>query len=388
MGEKRLTFLEAAATVMGAGVGSGIMAVPYLAQRCGLVPFLVILAAAFGINVLVHLMLVEVALRDGEDLQIVELIRKYALAGRVGLVLVWAFFAVLLLAFVANLSAYLSGAGDVVAGLTGLGVVPSKLATYAACALVVLAGLKAVGLFEKLALWGMGATVLIVAMGMLGRPFHIEAPAAGGFGDVLGLYAVTMYCFFAFFAVPQVVKGLGRDGKRSGRAVAAGLAVNGVLTLFFALAALGVSRPVTEVAVVGISSALGGSALGGVAAAACSVFVILAMVSSYWSVSLALADMLRERTGLARIPSWAVATLPSLLLVAVPGLGFIDYLSLAGGITVLIVLFVTLPMYLNARKRGPVREPGLDLGRFLPPPVLVALFVLCLLAAAGAFLSA
>ena len=51
--------------MVGAGVGAGIMAVPYLAQSVGLVGLAIILPVAWAASALVHLMLAEVLFRTG-----------------------------------------------------------------------------------------------------------------------------------------------------------------------------------------------------------------------------------------------------------------------------------------------------------------------------------
>jgi amino acid permease len=394
MSGRRLSFLEASATIMGAGVGSGILAAPYLAAGTGFLTFSALLALCLAANVLAHLMLVEVSLRDGGRSQIVELMARYAFRGRAGKAALILVFSLLLVAFAANLSAYLAGAGDVVSGIAGIPAVPAKLAVYALCALVALFGLKAVGFMEKLALLGMLAFVAVLAAALPSA--HFDLPAANGAAEgflrsgpagALGLFSVLMYCLFAFFAVPQVVEGLGIEGssggKRAAGATVLGLCMNAALTFFVALVAIGVSRPVTEVAVVGI-----GRALGGFATLACSAFVVLAMATSYWSVALALADVIRERAGWgdsrrARTASWFAATAPSFLLIAARGLGFADYLRIAGGITTLVVMLVTAPLYLGARSRAPVADPEFSFGERGGKAAAAALVVLAVLMAAG-----
>lgn len=118
--EPRLTYWEAISLMVGAGVGAGIMAVPYLAQRVGLVGLALILLIAWTAIVLVHLMLAEVLFRTGRPFQIVELMRLYVLYGRVGQWLLWTIFALLSVAFMANLAAYISGAAEIVASLMSL----------------------------------------------------------------------------------------------------------------------------------------------------------------------------------------------------------------------------------------------------------------------------
>ncbi len=68
METRRLTFWEATSLMVGAGVGAGIMAVPYLASRTGLTTLLLIVAVAWAATCLIHLMLAEVLFRTGQDL--------------------------------------------------------------------------------------------------------------------------------------------------------------------------------------------------------------------------------------------------------------------------------------------------------------------------------
>ena len=53
MTDRRLTFVEATSLMVGAGVGAGIMAVPYLAERTGLVGLAVILPIAWAASSIV-----------------------------------------------------------------------------------------------------------------------------------------------------------------------------------------------------------------------------------------------------------------------------------------------------------------------------------------------
>jgi hypothetical protein len=66
MNEQLLTRLEATSLV----VGGGIMAVPFLADRVGLVGLAVILPIAWVASSLIHLMLAEVLFRTGRDLKL------------------------------------------------------------------------------------------------------------------------------------------------------------------------------------------------------------------------------------------------------------------------------------------------------------------------------
>jgi amino acid permease len=374
--DHRLTPFEATALTVGAGVGAGIMAVPALADRVGLVGLAVVLPLAWAASALGHLMLAEVAFRTDRPYQVVELIRLYVLRGRWGRPLLWAVFVLLAVAFVANLAAYVAGAGAVVADLIGLPPRVAEALVYLASAGVVFFGLKAVGVAERYAAVLLVALVALVAVAAVGVPFRLAPTGGGGATGTLALYGMVMYAYWTFYSVPQVVQGLAPDHRSAARAIGRGLAINGALTAVVAVVALGVAHPVTEVAIVGIAAAVG-PWVGTVG----SLLLVAAFVTSYWSVSLALADIVRERTGAGARLAWALATVPSLLVLWAGAWQFLEWLQLAAGATGLVLALVTLPMYVEARRSGPVRDPGWTLGAW-GGPVGLALALLALVAMA------
>jgi amino acid permease len=382
MTERRLTQWEATSLMVGAGVGAGIMAVPYLAERVGLVGLALILPLAWAASVLVHLMLAEVLFRTGRHLQVVELMRLYVMRGRVGRWLLWAVFALLSVAFLANLAAYISGAGEIVAGLTGLPGRVAEVLVYAVSAGVVFFGLKAVGVAERFGALVLAGLALAIGAGAAGVPFRLAPAGGGGTSAWLALYGMVMYAYWTFYSVPQVVKGLAPDARGAVRAIMVGLGINGVLTALVAIVALGVSSEVTEVAIIGISAAIGPWA-----ATVGSVLIVAALVTSYWSVSLALADIVHERTGASPRVSWLAATLPSLLVLWLGVWQFLEWLRLAAGATALVLALITLPMYREAQRSGPVRDPAWTLGVWGSPVALGLALVALLLMAVGSVVS-
>lgn len=381
MPDRRLSFWGATSLMVGAGVGAGIMAVPYLAQRVGLGGLAVILPVAWAASALVHLMLAEVLVRTGRDLQVVELMRLYVFHGRVGRWILWTVFALLSVAFLANLAAYVSGAGEIVADLAGLDRRVAELLVYAVSAGVVFFGLRAVGVAERFGALALVGLLAVLVVGAAGVPLEPAFGPSGTPTEWLALYGMVMYAYWTFYSVPQVVAGMGPDHRGAVRAVLLGLAINGVLTGVVALIALGVSAEVTKLAITGIADRLGDwtSAVG-------SLFIVAALVTSYWSVSLALADILRERTSIPVSLAWLLATLPSLLVLWLGAWQFLEWLRLAGGATAIVVALITIPMYRAARRRGEVAIPDWTLGRWGSPAMLALALLAMMLMAAGSLL--
>lgn len=377
-----LTRWEATSLMVGAGVGAGIMAVPYLAERVGLVGLAILLPVAWAASSLVHLMLAEVSFRTGRDLQVVELMQLYILKGRFGRGLLWAVFVFLSIAFLANLAAYVSGAGEIVADLAGMDRRPAELLVYIISAGVVFYGLKAVGVAERFGTFALVGLVGAIGIGAIPLPFRAPIGPSGSLTQWLALYGMVMYALWTFYSVPQVVKGLGSDRTGAVRAILLGLGINGLLTAVVALIALGVSTEVTEVAILGIAERIGPWA-----GFAGSLFILFAFVTSYWSVSLALADILHERTGLADRTAWLLATLPSYLVLWLDVWQFLEWLRLAAGATAIVVALITVPMYVQAKRIGPIRNPVWTLGHWGSPVILLLVLLTLILMAVGSLVS-
>jgi len=382
MKKKLLTQWEATSLMVGAGVGAGIMAVPYLAESVGLVGLAIILPIAWAASALIHLMLAEVLYRTGRDLQIVELMHIYVLRGRSGRWLLWIVFTLLSVAFLANLASYVSGSGEIVADLTGINQRLAELLVYVISAMVVFFGLKAVGIAERIGVLVLVGLITTIGIGAIGIPFRAALGPSGSARQWMALYGMVMYALWTFYSVPQVVKGLGHDTKNAVGAILRGLAINGVLTAAVAVAALGLSSEVTEIAILGITERMGSWA--GVLGA---VLIVFALVTSYWSSSLALADILRERIGISVKAAWLLATLPSLLILWVGVWQFLEWMRLAAGATAIVVALITIPMYRKARQIGRVSDPVWTLGRWGSPAMLALVLLALILMAVGSLVS-
>ena len=348
MKNKQLTIVESACIITGYGIGGGVMAMPYLAQRNGCLMSLLILAAAFLASFILHVMIAELAVKSGGGSQIIEVFSRYLFQGKYKKVLTLAFFVIMALVLFTNLAAYISGAAEIISELLGISLWLSRLLFYAAAASVVLFGLKAVGVSEKLAV---GVMFLLVGLLACFSMLHIQNPLpvnAGSITEGLAYFGMGMFAFSAFFSVPQAVSGLGGDGKKVRKAVFLGLLNNFILITVITVCALLSSAQVTEVAMIGWSKGIGSWAemVG-------SLFTILAMLTTYWSISLALADIVEEQLKLSRRLCWVIATLPSLALTFAGLGGFMEFMRLAGGLIAILIALLVVPAFRKAS-----REPG------------------------------
>ncbi len=353
--ENRLSFVEATAIIAGYGIGGGVLALPYLIARNGLAASALIVAAAYAASLILHLYIAELATGDGSGNQIVELFKKYLFTGKFGPAFTWAFFAIMGIVFLTNLAAYVAGGNAVLAQALGLQPPWGAVLFYLLAASVAALGLKALGRAEKWAVIGMATLFLVLGAASAISRIRAGAPSMAwqaslralpaSANGILALFGMAMFCFAAFFSVPQAALGLRDRPRLIGKAVALGLGINGFLIVLVTALSLISSDTVTEIATVAWARALGPWAeLIGAA------FVILAMLTSYWSISFALSTIVQERLRAPRLLAWFLATAPTLALALLGLGGFMDFMRTAGGGIAILIALLFLPAYSRYRR--------------------------------------
>ena len=348
MEKKQLTTWEAACIITGYGVGGGVMAMPYLAAKNGAVMALIILLASFAASYVLHIMIAELSIKSGNSAQIIELFSKYHFQGKHKKLMTGIFFVVMALVLFTNLAAYISGAAEIICEMLGLSMVLSRLLFYIIAASVVFFGLKVVGVSEKLAVGAIFAVIGVLAVFSLFNVRNTVPMAVGTVNQGLAYFGMVMFAFSAFFSVPQAVKGLDGDISKVKKAVFLGLLNNLILMVVICFCAIISSTEITELAMIGWSRGIGAWA-----EIAGSVFTIRAMLTTYWSISLALADIVDEQLHLDRRICWLIATVPSLVLTFLGLGGFMEFMRLAGGLIAIMIAIGVVPAYRKCR-----REPG------------------------------
>ena len=370
MENRKLSLFEAASVVAGLGVGGGIMAVPYLASVNGVLTLIFVLAVSYGLSLLLHLMITEMVMRDKEGTQLVETFGKFMFQKRGRVFFTWIFFGLVVLNFYALLAAFIVGAGDLLVNITAMPPWSAKLIVYVCAAGPIFFGLKALGISEKLAIVGILVLVSVLVVGSLNSPFHSLNLVSGSTSSALALYGMVMFAFACFFSIPQAVKGLQHNKKLVAKAVSLGLGINLLLVFVITLMTMLVSDKVTEMAIIGWGNAIGQWAilLG-------SCFVFLAILTSYWSTSYALAIVLEERLKWDYRICWLTATLPTLILAMAGLSGFLGFMRIAGGLLAVMISIMVIPAFLGSRKYGTIKAPEFKLNR-LGHPVFQGLIIL------------
>ena len=358
--KKQLTTWEAACIITGYGIGAGVLSMPYMAARNGVILSTLILILSLLASYVLHLMIAEIALKEGNGGQIISCLNRFLFRGKGKQILTVFFFALMAVILVTNLAAYISGAEEIIVGLLPIPSIAAKLLFYVVAASVVLFGLKAVGVSEKIAVTVIFALIAALAAASLLNIRNPLSLSASSLNDALAYYGLAMFAMSAFFSVPQAVEGLGGDTKKIRKALFLGLLNNFILILVISVCSLLSSTEITELAMVGWSAGIGlwAQVIGG-------LFTVLAMLTTYWSLSLALGGIVDDMLHTGTKISWLLATLPSLILVLFNVAGFLDLMRTAGGLIAIIIAVMVVPAYHNARRDVPVnnllRHSGLPL---------------------------
>ena len=134
---------EATSIIIGHGVGSGILSVPFLASHNSFREILWIIGFCYLFNVLLHLLIAELSYNN-DGAQFVSCFESELFAGKLKKVLTWLAFALLGVSVIVNVSAFLTGAAAVFRSWFGLSNIAGMLLFYILGAGVVFVGMKLV----------------------------------------------------------------------------------------------------------------------------------------------------------------------------------------------------------------------------------------------------
>lgn len=376
---QKLTFWEAALIIVGANIGSGILALAYASRLAGWpILFLWLIIAGFFTTASM-LYVAETALRTKQNLQLPGLAEKY-----VGSLGAWLIFLSVVANAVGCLIAYMAGSGRVLAAMLGISNQLGSILFAIPAVIVVWLGLKATGVAEKVISIGM-----IVLVGVIILASFISSQA--NFGGVMyanwvyavPVFNVALFCYIAQYAAPELSRGLRHDPAKLAPSIVVGMAITFVLLALVPLSVLALTGPqnVTQVATIGW-----GNVLGPWAFYTANIFALCAMITSYWAVGETMltnvVDKFRFRSEWdlkTRAIILACVAIPPFILAYSGLVGFVDAIFLAGTFGGVIMSIVPVMMLRGARKNGDV-EPEWKAG-WVSHPVVQWLLIIIFCAA-------
>lgn len=376
--EAQLTTFEAISMIVGNSIGTGIIAVPYLAVRNSMWDVVWMVAFAYIVNVILHLIIAELSYNNG-GVQLVKSFEGELFHGKMKKIFSWIMFVVYGLAIMVGVSGNINGGAQIFVNWFGLPLWAAQLIYYFIAGSVVFMGMKAVGIAQKYSVALLLVIVAVMTAGTFLHPRNTLYTAPFHINNLLALYSMVVFATSANQAVIQVVKGLNGDSKRIRKTIFTGFGLSSLFVLVVTLTVLlGTKGAVDkELAYMQLGESIGGWAL-----ILAGIFSLFALLTTFWSNTLALRDVVHEQVGTGNRVSWLIATVPCILFAIFGVSSFIVLTRIMSGVVVLVSIMLVLTYGKSRKKVGSSPICGI----FGTVPFQVLMMVSTIVSAVGAML--
>ena len=376
--EAQFTTFEAISMIVGNSIGTGIIAVPYLAVRNSMWDVVWMVALSYVVNVILHLIIAELSYNNG-GVQLVKSFEGELFHGKMKKIFSWIMFVVYGLAIMVGVSGNINGGAQIFVNWFGLPLWAAQLIYYLIAGSVVFMGMKAVGIAQKYSVALLLIIVAVMTAGTFLRPLNTLYTAPFHINNLLALYSMVVFATSANQAVIQVVKGLNGDSKRIRKTIFTGFGLSSLFVLVVTLTVLlGTKGAVDkELAYMQLGESIGGWAL-----ILAGIFSLFALLTTFWSNTLALRDVVHEQVGTGNRVSWLIATVPCILFAIFGVSSFIVLTRIMSGVVVLVSIMLVLTYGKSRKKVGSSPICGI----FGTVPFQVLMMVSTIISAVGAML--
>lgn len=376
--EAQLTTFEAISMIVGNSIGTGIIAVPYLAVRNSMWDVVWMVAFAYIVNVILHLIIAELSYNNG-GVQLVKSFEGELFHGKMKKIFSWIMFVVYGLAIMVGVSGNINGGAQIFVNWFGLPLWAAQLIYYLIAGSVVFMGMKAVGIAQKYSVALLLVIVAVMTAGTFLHPRNTLYTAPFHINNLLALYSMVVFATSANQAVIQVVKGLNGDSKRIRKTIFTGFGLSSLFVLVVTLTVLLGTKGVVdkELAYMQLGESIEGWAL-----ILAGIFSLFALLTTFWSNTLALRDVVHEQVGTGNRVSWLIATVPCILFAIFGVSSFIVLTRIMSGVVVLVSIMLVLTYGKSRKKVGSSPICGI----FGTVPFQVLMMVSTIVSAVGAML--
>ena len=376
--EAQLTTFEAISMIVGNSIGTGIIAVPYLAVRNSMWDVVWMVAFAYIVNVILHLIIAELSYNNG-GVQLVKSFEGELFHGKMKKIFSWIMFVVYGLAIMVGVSGNINGGAQIFVNWFGLPLWAAQLIYYLIAGSVVFMGMKAVGIAQKYSVALLLVIVTVMTAGTFLHPRNTLYTAPFHINNLLALYSMVVFATSANQAVIQVVKGLNGDSKRIRKTIFTGFGLSSLFVLVVTLTVLlGTKGAVDK----GLAYMQLGESIGGWALILAGIFSLFALLTTFWSNTLALRDVVHEQVGTDNRVSWLIATVPCILFAIFGVSSFIVLTRIMSGVVILVSIMLVLTYGKSRKKVGSSPICGI----FGTVPFQVLMMVSTIVSAVGAML--
>ena len=346
--EAKLTTFEAISMIVGNSIGTGIIAVPYLATKNSMLDVIWMVAIAYIVNVILHLIIAELSYNNG-GVQLVKSFEGELFHGVMKKIFSWVVFVVYGLAIMTGVSGNINGGAQIFTNWFGIPLWSAQVIYYIIAGIVVFMGMKAVGIAQKYAVVLLMGILAFMTVGTFLHPVNTLYTAPFHWNNLLALYSMVVFATSANQAVIQVVKGLDGNPGKIRSCIFIGFGLSSIFVLIVTMTVLlGTKGEITkELAYMQL-----GESIGSWAVVLAGIFSLFALLTTFWSNTLALRDVVHEQIGTGNRISWLIATIPCILFAVFGVNSFIILTRIMSGVVVLVSVMLVLTYGKSRRKAG------------------------------------
>lgn len=350
--------IGAISIVAGTAIGAGMLGLPMVIGSLGFVTGCLVLFVMWALAVYSGLMLIEVNLEFGPGVNFNYMTHR--ILGRPGQIV--ATGSVFFLAY-CLLVAYMTGMGGLISSVIPVDPRIGSGAFAVISAIIFYIGTNALVSANK-TLFAVMLGTMVLSFGFLGGELNLQnlalgSPTTKGFMIALPV----LFTSFGFHAsIPSVVSYVGESKKSLVKILVIGSTIPGLCYVAWLMLSLGNASPEQLAGLANVDALvalISGNNL--LVKRIVSIFAVLALVTSFFGVSLGLFDLVAEtfkrgNDRASRAGTSMLVFLPPLIASVMAPDGFIRALSHAGSALAIIAIFLPCIMVLKLRSFGKSQE--------------------------------
>ena len=113
MKSNKLTFIESIMLVAGAGIGTGILTIPYAASKIGFFGTILAIIIAYVVTLITYLFIADLTLNSKDSAQLLGILKQHLFKGKYKKILATTFFVIFVIILLQNLIVYLMCATNI-----------------------------------------------------------------------------------------------------------------------------------------------------------------------------------------------------------------------------------------------------------------------------------
>ncbi len=333
----------ASATIMGAVIGAGVLGIPFVFAKAGVLFGLINLVVVACLFLFVNLCLGEVMLRTKGIHQLSGYAEKYL--GKKGKLIM---SMALIFALYGALIAYLIGLGEVTSSLFGGQPFFYTTVFFIVYSILIYYGIKAVSrsefFFSSIKI--LAFIALLVSIVAFFRFENVETTVFSVKNFFLP-YGVVLFALLGFPALPEAREVLAGEEKDLKKAIMVAMIIPAAIYFLFGIFFVGaLGKNISEVAVSSLN------VLGGIQFLLGIFFAFLSLTTAYLSLGLALQEVYEYDYKVKHKLAFLLTVLVPYSLVAAGVKSFVKTLSLVGAIGGGIMGILIVLMFVRAKKTG------------------------------------